>query len=267
MADEIVVDRQDGVETIRLNRPERVNAISLGMVEGLHAEFDRLSVDPATRVLMITGEGRGFSAGTDLKEDASASWPESLGRVQTLYRVQQRVASLVLRLREVPQPVIAAVHGPAVGAGLSLLLASDVRIADPTAMFGAAFITIGLSAGDTGSSWFLPRVIGPARAAEMLYTGRQVGAQEAERIGLVSQVSVEGGHLAAARAVADQIMANSPLGIRMTKELLSQSLDAPALRQHLRIEDRTQILCSMTEDFAEGARSFSERRTPVYRDR
>jgi enoyl-CoA hydratase len=173
---------------------------------------------------------------------------------------------MVLRLREIPQPVIAAIHGPAVGGGLALAAAADLRLADTTARFNAAFIRLGLSGGDDGASWFLPRLVGPAKAAEILYTGRFVEAEEAERIGLVNHVVEEGTLLQAAEELAGEILQNSPFGIRMTKELLNYTLDAPSLRQAIEMENRTQALCLMTDDFDEGMRAFAERRPARYRD-
>ena len=262
----ITLESTDGIAVLTLAQPDRLNAYSLAMVEELHAAFDALERDLGSRVLILTGAGRAFCAGIDLKEDLDA-WPERLGKVQARYRMQKRLASMVVRLREIPQPVIAAVHGPAVGGGLALAAAADVRLADPTARFGAAFIRLGLSGGDDGSTWLLPRIVSPSVAAELLYTGRLIGAEEAQRIGLVSRVTEPGGHVEAARALAREIMANSPFGVRMTKELLNYSLDAPALRHAIELENRTQALCLMTEDFQEGTRAFAERREARYRDR
>lgn len=266
MYEHVTFDRDDGVATLTLNRPDRLNSYNLAMVEEMHAIFDELDRDLSTRVLILTGAGRGFCAGIDLKEGVE-NWPEPVGNVQAKYRLQQRLASMAVRLREIPQPVIAAVHGAAVGGGLGLVLASDIRVADPTVRFNAAFIKVALSGGDDGASWMLPRVIGPAMAAEIIYTGRFVEAEEALRIGLVSRLSEPGGHVQAAREIAEQILSNSPLGIRMTKELLNFSLDAPALRHAIEMENRTQVLCMLTEDFDEAMTAFAEKRPTRYQDR
>ncbi|MPZ83535.1 MAG: enoyl-CoA hydratase/isomerase family protein [Actinophytocola sp.] len=262
----VTLDRRDGVAVLTLNRPDRRNAYSLKTVAEVHAICDQLDGDLGTRVLILTGAGPAFCAGIDLKEGVD-TWPEKVGVVQARYRLQQRLASMVLRLREIPQPVIAAVRGPAVGGGLALAAAADIRVADVTARFNAAFIRIGLSGGDDGASWLLPRLVGPSAAAEILYTGRFVDATEALRIGLVSRVVAEGEHVAAAEELAAQIMQNSPFGVRMTKELLNFSLDAPALRQAMELENRTQVLCLLTDDFEEGTRAFAERRRADYADR
>jgi enoyl-CoA hydratase len=248
-----------------LNRPERRNAYDLTTVDEVHRVCDELDADLDTRVLILTGAGPAFCAGLDLNQGVDA-WPEPIGKVQARYRLQRRLASMVLRLRDIPQPVIAAIHGPAVGGGLALAAAADLRLADTTARFNAAFIRLGLSGGDDGASWFLPRLVGPTKAAEILYTGRFVDAAEAERIGLVNRVVEEGTLLKAAEDLAAEILQNSPFGIRMTKELLNYTLDAPGLRQAIEMENRTQALCLMTEDFDEGMRAFAERRPARYRD-
>jgi len=262
----VTLESNDGIAILTLSAPERLNAYSLAMVEEIHAVFDELDRDLQARVLILTGAGRAFCAGIDLNEDLDA-WPERVGKVQARYRLQKRLASMVVRMREIPQPVIAAIHGPAVGGGLALAAAADIRLADPTARFGAAFIRLGLSGGDDGSTWLLPRIVNPSVAAELLYTGRLIAADEALRIGLVSRITEAGRHVDVARDLAREMLANSPFGIRMTKELLNFSLDAPALRHAIELENRTQTLCLLTEDFQEGTRAFAERRQARYQDR
>jgi enoyl-CoA hydratase len=265
MDDILLIERHDGIAVLTMNRPESLNALSIPLVEQLHRAWDELDRDIDTRVVILTGAGRAFCAGTDLKE--GLDWREPVGKVQGRYRLQQYVARLTLRLREIPQPVIAAVHGAASGGGFSLSVASDIRIADETARFNAAFVRIGASGGDMGISWLLPRIVGASAASELLYTGRFLDAAEAKAMGLVSRVVPEGEDLEAAMELAGEIMRNSPFGIRMTKELVNMSLDVPGLRRHMEIENRTQILCGLTEDFEESIRAFREKRGPVYTDR
>jgi len=265
MDDILLIERHDGIAVLTMNRPESLNALSIPLVEQLHRAWDELDRDIDTRVVILTGAGRAFCAGTDLKE--GLDWREPVGEVQGRYRLQQYVARLTLRLREIPQPVIAAVHGAASGGGFSLSVASDIRIADETARFNAAFVRIGASGGDMGISWLLPRIVGASAASELLYTGRFLDAAEAKAMGLVSRVVPEGEDLEAAMELAGEIMRNSPFGIRMTKELVNMSLDVPGLRRHMEIENRTQILCGLTEDFEESIRAFREKRGPVYTDR
>jgi enoyl-CoA hydratase len=262
----VLFERRDQIAVLTLNRPERRNAYDLATVDEVHRVCDELDADLTTRVLILTGAGPAFCAGLDMNQGVEG-WPEPVGKVQARYRLQRRLASMVLRLRDIPQPVIAAIHGPAVGGGLALVAAADLRIADTTARFNAAFIRLALSGGDDGASWFLPRLVGPTLAAEILYTGRFVEAEEAARIGLVNRVVEEGKHLEAAEDLAGQILQNSPFGIRMTKELLNYTLDAPGLRQAMEMENRTQTLCMMTEDFDEAIRAYGERRPADFRDR
>jgi enoyl-CoA hydratase len=166
-----------------------------------------------------------------------------------------------------PQPVIAAVNGVAAGGGFALALAADIRIIEPDARFNAAFVKIGASGGDMGSSFFLPRIVGWERAAELLLTGRFVDAEEAIRIGLALRLVGRGESVSAAMQLAHEICANAPLSTRMTKSLLNQSMDGASLEQTIELENRTQILISRTADFAEGVRAFAEKRDPDYSDR
>lgn len=264
--DDIELEVRDGIGVVQLNRPDRLNAYSPQTVSEFLGLCDRLERDLSIRVAILHGAGRAFCAGLDMKTGIG-DWDEGVGRVQNRYRVQQRLASMVVRLREIPQPVIAAVHGHAVGGGLALAAAADLRVADGTARFSAAFVRLGLSGGDDGSTWFLPRLLGPAVAADLLYTGRTVDADEALRIGLVNRVVEDGRHLEASIELAQRIMANPPFGVRMTKELLNFSLGAPSLRDAIELENRTQALCLMTDDFAEGERAYAERRPARFADR
>ena len=169
-------------------------------------------------------------------------------------------------MRRAPQPLIAAIRGPAVASGLSFALACDIRIAGESAQFSAAFIRMGLSGGDLGTSYFLPRVIGLSRAAEYLLTGRFLDATTAERIGLVSRV-VDDEHVdVVALELAKEMLQNSPFGLRMTKELLNLNIDAPSLESALHLENRTQVICASTEDAKEAPQAFLQKRPPVYRD-
>lgn len=268
MSEGLRVERDGPVTTVTLDRPERLNALSYAVIRGLARILEELRGDPAQRVVLLTGAGRAFSAGIDLKEQAADEvWDERVGRVQERYALQQAVADLVLGLRRIPQPVIAVVTGVAVGGGLSLACAADIRIAEPAAAFSAAFVRIGASGGDMGSSYFLPRIIGWDLAAEMLYTGRTVGAEEAGRIGLVTRLALTGEGMAAARALAEEMLAVAPMSTRMTKSLLNLSRDGATLEQMLEYENRTQILLAHTEDFAEGVSAFGERRPARFGDR
>ena len=256
---------EDGIALLTLSRPDRLNAINLAMYEELEAALDRLAADRATRAVIITGAGRGFCSGQDLKDLGADQAGSGLGRVQFGMAWQERAAGLVRRVHRLPQPVVAAVIGAAAGAGLAIALAADTRLAGPAARFNAAFVRIGLSGADMGVSYFLPRIVGPTAAAELMYTGRLVDASEAARLGLVLRVSddVLGDALGLARAIA----ANSPFGVRMTKEVLWHNIDAPSLEAAQALENRTQILASFTDDADEAVSAFLDKRQPSFHDR
>jgi enoyl-CoA hydratase len=245
-----------GVALLTLNRPERLNAMTHELVADLHAVLDEVHADRSCRVVVLTGEGRGFCAGLDLKEGATVPGTEDLGRAQAGLATQQHIATLVPHLRGIRQPVIAAVNGPAAGGGLALALASDVRVASTSARFNVAFIKIGLSGCDIGVSWLLPRLIGASAAFELLLTGRLIDAEEAHRIRLVSRVVPDGEVVDAALSIADEIAANSELGVWMTKEVMWSQLEVGSLQAGIDLENRTQILCSTSGDMQERMRAF-----------
>jgi enoyl-CoA hydratase len=258
-----------GIRILTLDRPERLNAMNRALIEQLHARIAELAADPEARVVILTGAGRGFCAGLDLRESppTSIEGSGSGGRMQRGMELQQRIASLVPALRGLRIPVIAAVNGPAAGGGLALTLAADVRIAAVSARFNVAFVRIGLSGCDIGVSWLLPRLIGASRAFELMLTGRLIDAAEADRIGLVTRVVPDGELMDAAMDTARLICANSPAGIWMTKEVMWSQLEVGSLRAGIDLENRTQILTSFTEDMAEAVAAFMERRPPHYRNR
>jgi enoyl-CoA hydratase len=255
------------VALLTLNRPDRLNAMSHELVADLHDALDELRTDESIRVVVLTGAGRGFCAGLDLKGAGPAPRTEGLGRPQAGMVSQQHIASLVPKLRSLRQPVIAAVNGPAAGGGFALTLASDIRLASASAKFNVAFVRIGLSGCDIGVSWLLPRLIGASAAFELLLTGRLIDAETALRVGLVSRVVPDGEVLDAALEVAGEIIANSPMGVWMTKEVMWSQLEVGSLHAGIDLENRTQILTSMTEDAREAMTAFPERRRPVFHNR
>lgn len=256
---------EPGIGLLRFNRPARLNAMSLELVEEVHACLAALEApDRPERVLILTGAGRGFCAGTDLKSSEERHSGSHRAGVAESTQLQRRIADLVAHLRRIPQPVIAAVNGVAAGGGFSLSMAADVRIAAESAQFIASFANIGLSACEMGSSYFLPRLIGLSRAAEILYTGRAVGAKEAGEIGFVSRVVPDGRALEAALEVAKTMLGKSPFGLKMTKEVINQNIDAQGLEAALYLENRTQTLATRTEDFVEAVRAFGEKRPPKF---
>jgi enoyl-CoA hydratase len=256
----------DGVVRVLLDRPDRLNAMSDQLIEDLHRALDQIEADDACRVVILTGAGRGFCAGLDLRE-VPTSHRRGVGRVQGGLDVQHRIASFIPRLRSLRVPVIAAVNGAATRGGLALALGSDVRIAAASARFGVAFVKIGLSGCDIGVSWLLPRLVGAGRAHELMLTGRIIDADEAERIGLVVRVVPDDGLLDAALETARQIRSNTPLGIWLTKEAMWSALEIPSQRAAIDVENRQQILASLTDDMQEAVAAFLAKRDPDYGNR
>lgn len=259
----------EGIRVLTLDRPERLNAMSLPLIDELHAALAEVRADADARVLVLTGAGRGFCAGLDLVDlsPSGANPGDGAGRVQRGMDLQQRIASLVPTMRSLRIPVIAAVNGAAAGGGLALALASDVRIAARSARFNVAFVRIGLSGCDIGVSWLLPRWIGASRAFELLLTGRIVESDEADRIGLVTRVVDDDRLMEEALATARQICANSPTGVWMTKEVMWSNLETGSLQAGIDLENRTQIMTSFTEDMGEAVMAFLEKRPPRFRNR
>ncbi|MFB0562544.1 MAG: enoyl-CoA hydratase/isomerase family protein [Candidatus Lokiarchaeia archaeon] len=267
---------EDGISIVSLNRPDKLNAFTIEMIEELHDLFHKLEWDLDVRVLILTGEGRAFSAGTDLNESARISSPEVLDEYRHIkymdvsevakrqYYGQKRASQLVLRMREIPQPIIAAIKGPAVGMAFAISLAADIRIAGESARFRNSVFLLGLSGVDIGNSFFLPRLIGLSRAAEIIYTARFVEAQEAERIGLVSRVVPDEKLMDEAIALAKDLITKSPLGLRLTKSSINVNILAPNLESALAIENRSQAICMGTKDPQEGITAFFEKRDPKY---
>jgi len=253
-----------GVTLLTLNRPESLNSMNVDLVAELHDSLRAIAVDRDCRSVVITGAGRGFCAGLDLGGYGVVPGAEDLERIPGAFATQSHIAGLVPLLRSLPQPVIAAVNGPAAGGGLALALASDVRIAAASARFNVAFVRIGLSGCDIGVSWLLPRLIGASRAWELMLTGRIIDADEADRIGLVLKVVPDGQVLEAALETATQIAANSPWGVRMTKEVMWSQLEVASLQAGIDLENRTQVVSSMTGEMQEAISAFLEKRPPSF---
>jgi enoyl-CoA hydratase len=255
-----------GVTLLTLHRPDRLNAMNVELVQGLHDALDAITLDAECRVVVITGAGDAFCAGLDL---TGYGLPPTVptgetGTVQRSMATQQHIASLIPRLRSIRQPVIAAVNGAAAGGGLALVLGSDIRIASEQARFAVSFVKVGLSACDIGTSWLLPRIVGAGRAHELMLTGRTFGAAEAAQIGLVLETVPAGDLLDTCLAKASQIMQNSPYGIWMTKETMWASLEIPGLAAAIAMENRTQVMSLSTGDFLEATDAFLNKRPPAW---
>ena len=255
-----------GVALLTMNRPEALNAMTVDLVQGLHDHLDDIAVDRSVRVVILTGAGRGFCAGLDLTGYGKAPHTAGLGRTQSSFAVQKHIVGLIPKMRSLPQPIISAVNGAAAGGGFALVLGSDIRLAADAAKFSAAFIRIGLSACDIGTSWLLPRLIGAARAQELMLTGRVFSADEAYRIGLVTELVPGEELMPLALRKAEEVMQNSPFGVALTKEGMWSALEIPGMQAAIDLENRQQIMASATGDFAEAMAAFVQKRPPNYTD-
>jgi enoyl-CoA hydratase len=261
-------DSRGPIGILTLNRPERLNAIDHAMLRALRAFFDARHRDYGTRVIVITGAGRGFCAGLDLKAGPEQGpWQPGVGPVQDSLTFQEDIADLMVKMRDCPQALIAAVNGPATGGGLSIALASDMRIGTANARFACSYLNLGLGGADVGSSYFLPKIVGMAHAADMLYSGRIVEAQEALEMGLITRIVEPDDLIPAALAIADGIVRRaSPLGLRLTKQVLNETVNGISLQTALKLENRNQILASQTQDAREARQAWFEKRDPAWRD-
>lgn len=253
-----------GVGLMTLNRPEVLNAINAEWVDDFHRILDAIRDDRAVRAVVITGAGRAFCGGFDLK--ASHDFNEATGTERMLksWRAQERLAMLTEKMIRSRQPIIGAIKGSAVGGGFAIALACDMRVAGRSARFQVANARIGLSAGECGMSWLFPRLVGLSRCFELLVTGRPFDAEEAERIGLLSRLVDDDDMLETAMEIARAIAANPGFGVAMSKDVIYANLSAPDIRTASAIENRTQLLCGTTGDFEEAARAFREKRPPQF---
>jgi len=262
----IVEEPADHVRRLTMNRPEQLNAMSSELCEALHGELTRVAADRSIRVVILTGAGRGFCAGVDLHGYGAAPGNDGSDESRDRLANQQHMSTLILALRALPQPVIAAVNGPAAGFGLALALGSDIRYAAEEAVFRAAFINIGLSNCDMGTSWLLPRLIGASRSHELMLTGRRVNADEALRIGLVVDVLSDGGLAERALQAAEQIAALAPWGVRLTKQGMWAALEVPSEQSAIEYEDRQQIMATFGRAVPEAIDAFLQKRPAEFAD-
>ncbi len=243
-----------------LNGPDKLNALDDRLVSALADYVRGLHAPDAPRIVVLRGAGRAFCAGLDL--DGMRS--DDALTADALLRRQTAISGLILALRRAPQPIVALIHGAACGGGFALALAADIRIAATSARMNAAFIRIGLSGCDVGVSYLLPRLVGASVASELLFTGDFIAADRALATGLVSRVVEESELAAAAAPFLAAMLAASPIGLRMTKECLRASIDAPSLESAIAMEDRTQVLCALGGNLTEGIAAFGEKRAARY---
>jgi len=258
------------VAWVTLNRPERLNALNRELSQALLDCFTGLRQQLATRVVILQGAGRAFCAGLDLHERHERHVGQAGGPAAEAgnpFETQHRIRDIMIAMRRCPQPVIAICQGAASGGGFTLALASDVRLVTPDARMNAAFIKIGLTGCDMGSSYFLPRLVGSSVASELLLTGRFINAARGHALGLFSHVAPLDELQAEARALANDMLATSPLGLRLTKDGLHQAIDGPSMDAVMAMEDRQQVLCAQGPDFAEAVDAFMHKRPPAFAQR
>src|SRR5882724_10578819 len=259
----LIHEVKDGIATLTLNRPERLNALGGTLRDDLHDAITRSAADPDVRVLIITGAGKGFCSGGDVKAMNEAK--EGQRERPLLEKIAPGRDRTLLAMRDAPQPIIAAVNGAAAGAGMNLALACDMRLASTAAKFSQAFVKRGLHP-DWGGTYFLPRVVGMAKACELIFTGAVIDAAEALRLGIVSQVLAPEELLPAAQTLARAIAAGPPIAIRLAKRGLYRNAESD-LRTALEYETFAQNTCFETEDATEGIKAFVEKRPPQFKGR
>ncbi|MCP5181540.1 MAG: enoyl-CoA hydratase/isomerase family protein [Pseudomonadales bacterium] len=251
-ADELLVEKRGEVEWVTLNRPDSLNALNSSLTKSLRTYFETKYDDMSTRVIVLRGAGRAFCAGLDLKDvgGGGQSVEESL-------RKQVSVRDIYKAMRRCPQPIVSLIRGAACGGGFSLALASDIRILGESAKMNAAYITIGASGCDMGSSYFLPRLVGTSLASELLLTGRFIYPAEALAHRLVSRVVPDAELDTAADDLIAAILANTRFGVSLTKDALNFSIDAPGLDAAMAMEDRNQMLAISSGEFAARVKAFT----------
>jgi enoyl-CoA hydratase len=255
------------VALVTLNRPDRMNSMAFDVMVPLREALEEVSRDNDVRVVVLTGAGSGFCSGADLEDAGRVPDIDGLTLPTIAMRSMELLEKVILAVRGMHQPVIAAVNGPAIGGGFCLALACDLRIAADSAYFRAAGINNGLTASELGISYLLPRAIGSARAAEIMLTGRDVSAAEAERIGLVSNRVEDDGLLDACYAVAERIIGFSRAGVELTKRMLTSSLDASSLSAHMDHEGLAQLFVRLsTRNFEEAVSARRDKRPPEFKD-
>jgi 2-(1,2-epoxy-1,2-dihydrophenyl)acetyl-CoA isomerase len=255
----VIEAKHDGIATLVMNRPERLNALNNDLAVAVNEALARIAQDDSVRVVVITGAGRAFCAGGDL---AALGKGRQTGKTQDLEPILRAGMQMVLKMRTMPQPVIAAVNGPAAGAGMNVALAADIRIAAEEATFGQNFVKVGLFP-DYGGMFLLPQLVGPAKAAELFYTGDMIDAKTALSLGIVNQVVPASQLEAEVKALAEKIARGPSLPIRAVKKDLF-AREEKELARALDNEVQEQIRCYLSEDCKEGIQAFFERRSPKF---
>lgn len=256
----------ESVRVVRLNRPERLNALSIDLAVELDERLAAVGADNLARVVILTGTGRAFCSGLDLKDYGIIPNIDNLSVHRIASRSMSHYSQITRRLRSIPQPVIAAVNGPAYGGGMCLSLGADLRIASESAEFNATGIVNGLTSAEMGAGWILPRLIGGANSNDLLLTGRRIDAAEALRMGLVSRIVPDASLLDEAVAMAESMSRYSHHGLEATKQSLWVEQEISSLNAAIEFEDRNQLMAGFTDNLPEAIRAFDEGRQPVYLD-
>ena len=262
----IVEKPQPHTSVVTLNRPERLNAMSMELVIELDEALHAIAEDNDTWVCVLTGAGRGFCSGLDLKQVGGVPNIEGLQLGPIAQKSMRYYSRLILTMRRMRQPIICAVNGAAYGGGMCLTLAAEMRVAAASAEFNATGIVNGLTSTELAASWLLPRLIGASHSNDLLLTGRRVGADEAYRLGLVSRVLPDDELMPATLEIAARMCEFSPYGLAMTKDILWVNLENTSLEAAIEIEDRNQLMLGFTENLQEAIRAFDQGRQPVYTD-
>ena len=264
----VLIDRpHPGIALVTLNRPERMNAMAFDVMIPFREVLEDLSWDNDIRVVVVTGAGHGFCSGADLENSGTVPRIGGLTQTSIARRALELLDDVVLTMRRMHQPVIAAINGAAIGGGFCLSLAADIRVASPGAYFRAAGINNGLTSCELGLSYLLPRAIGSSRAFEIMLTGRDVDAEEAERIGLVSRVVTAESLLGECYEIASRVMTFSRPGVEISKRMLWSGMEAGSLLSHMDHEGHGQLYVRLTtQNFEEAIRARKEQRAPVFRD-
>ena len=263
----VIFEKNDGVAILTLNRPETLNAWNAEMAEEAVNAISEVAEDESIRVLIVTGAGRGFSSGADVREDLAKVVEGARGTIfERIMQNKPNPLTIALQLHGMDKPVIGAINGIAAGAGFSIALACDLRIVSERAQFSMAFILRGLIP-DCGGTFFLPKLVGSAKACELIFTGDMIDAKEAERIGLVNKVVPHQELMKAVGELAQKLIKRPPLALKYAKRAIYKGLSETDLTSHLDYEVSLNRMCTDTDDFKEGVKAFLEKREPVFKGR
>ncbi|MFK7976196.1 MAG: enoyl-CoA hydratase [Halioglobus sp.] len=258
---------REGVKLVTLNRPERMNAMAFDVMVPFKEALEEISFDNDTRVVVVTGAGDGFCAGADLEDPGWLDIFDGLTIPGIARRAMRILDDVIKAIHDMHQPVIGAINGPAIGGGFCLAMATDIRIASDTAYFRPAGINNGLTSAELGLSYLLPRAIGTSRAFDIMLTGRDVDAAEAQAIGMVSQAVPQDQLLEQCYNVAERIVGFSQLGVELSKQMLWAGVDAGSLHSHMNHEGHAQLFVRMTtKNFEEAIKARKEGRAPEFKD-